>query len=440
MTTKFSRRDFLKTTGIAAAASVLAACQPAANTQPTAAPAKAEKKKITFTMYGHPGLIELMVPKFNEANPDIELTFERSEGQGYGEKLAAAIAGGTAWDCFRIGQADSARFGSKGAVIDLKPLQEVDKIYPASEYMDGALAAFEINGKRYGMPVFALNFFMFYNKKLFDEAGVPYPTSKMTWDEFVQTAKKMTKTDSNGNITQYGSAGFGGWWGPIASHVWTAGGHWYYNDDMTAFKMDDPETISALQAEADMMNIDKSHPSPLNPPTTPATIMSGKVAMELNGAWYPWDQKDTWKEEFGAFQFPLINGKRVNAYGTDPLVVSAASKNQEAAYRWIAWFACSKEASIIQGRVVFPINKKAYSDPEISKAWLIAPYPTELINEALDHTTTGKWWQVEPHVSEFENTIFYPEIDKVWRNVETAADACKIMTEKGNELLKKPIE
>lgn len=453
MSTKLSRRKFLQLTSMTAAG-VLAACAP--STTPTAVdgnktqanqepepnqvPANKGKKKFTFTMYGHPGIIEEMVPVFNETHPDLELVFERSEGQGYDEKLATAIASGSSWDCYRVSQVNAARFGIKGVIIDLKPMVDSDTTYPASGYLDGVLAVNEVKGKYYGIPGFASNWWMYFNKKLFDEAGIPYPTSQTTWDEYLEMTKALTKTDSDGNITQYGSAGFGTWAQWIAQHVWSSGGHWYYNDDLTAIKTDDPETIKALQDEADMMNKYKVHPSPLNPPTSPATILSGKVATELAGDWSPWDNHDAWKEEYDAVQFPLINGKRVNCYACDAMAVDANSKVPEAAYRWITWFACDKDACKIHGRVGFPVNKDAYTNPETMSGWLKSPRPPTQIKEALEHTKTSKFWRLEAHAPEFENTIYKPEIDKLYRSVESAEQVLKTITEKGNELMQKPIE
>jgi multiple sugar transport system substrate-binding protein len=448
MKEKLGRRSFLKAAGLSAAGIILASCAPAAATQapasevkPTNAPAATtEKKKITFTMFGHPGLIEVMVPKFNETHPNVEVTFERSEGQGYDEKLAAAIAGGSVWDCFRTSAVNAARFGVKNVIIDQKPLEDADKIYPPSGFVDGALEQYDIAGKYYGHPAWASNFWIYFNKKLFDAESIPYPTPTWTWDDFVQMAVKLTKTDSSGNITQYGAAGFGGWDVPIAQHAWTAGGHFYYNDDLTAFKLDDAATIQALQDEVDLMLKYKVHPSPLNPPSSPATIMSGKVAMELNGDWYIKDQLDAWKPEFDAVQFPLYNGKRVNAYSCDPFVISSTSKNIDAAYSWISWFSSDPAAIAVQGIIVFPVFKTAYTDPAIMKTWLTAPRTPTMIQEALDHTKTLKWWRAEPHAPEFENTYMFPALDKMFRGTATAADLCKELTTQGNALIAKPIE
>jgi len=456
MKRSLSRREFLQRVSVSAAGVALAACGSApapapdqaaqatsgsASSEPaptTAAPA-AEKQVVRFTMFGHPGLVELMVPIFNETHPDVEVQFERSEGQGYAEKLSAAIAGGQAWDAFRAPGTWPTRFGPKGVAADLNPFITIDTEYPEDIYLPGIIDTWNVEGKRYGLPGWCLTAWLFYNKKLLDEAGVPYPTPETTWEDYVTMAKKLTK-EENGTITQYGANGWGSWTLPVAQDVWSAGGCFYYNEDMTEICVDDPATIKVLQDEADLMNVDKAQPSALNPPSSPVSLLSGKVATEINGDYLPWDNKDQWSEDFDATLTPLRDGKRTNAYFPDPLVISNTSNVKEGAYRWIAWFAADPASWAIQGKVVFPTTKRQYEDPALRSQWLVAPRPPGMIALASEHSKNAKFMKVEPHADEFEGTIYYSEIDNLWRAKGSAAEVAKSITDKGNELLAKPID
>jgi|GEM_PF-2330038 len=463
MKQNLSRRAFLQRASLGAAGMALAACGatgapeqagtspaggaststsaavgPTTSASTVAAPV-AEKQVVTFTMYGHPGLIEQMVPLFNESHPDVEVQFERSEGQGYAEKLSAAIAGGQAWDAFRTPGTWPTRFGPKGVAADLNPLITVDTTYPADLYLPGLIDTWNVAGKRYALPAWCLTMWLFYNKKLLDEAGVPYPTPETTWEDYVAMTKTLTNQE-NGQITQYGANGWGGWTLPVSQDAWSNGGCFYYNEDLTKICMDDPKTVEVLQDEADLMNVHNVHPSPLSPPSSPVSLLSGKVATELNGDWLPWDNKDQWSEDFDATLPPLRDGKRVNAYYPDPLVVNNTSQVKEGAYKWISWFAADPASWAIQGKVVFPTTKRQYEDPSLRAQWLVPPRPPGMIALALEHSQNARFWKVEPHADEFESTIYYPEIDNLWRNKASAAEVAKSITEKGNELLATPIE
>ena len=463
MKRQLSRREFLQRVGAGAAGLTLAACGgPAAPATeqagataaaesaaggavaaetpvvPTSAPS-AEKQVVRFTMFGHPGLIEQMVPIFNESHPNIEVQFERSEGQGYAEKLSAAIAGGQAWDCFRAPGTWPTRFGPKGVALDLNPFITTDTEYPADLYLPGLIDTWNVGGKRYALPGWCLTMWLYYNKKLLDEAGVPYPTPQTTWDDYVDMAKKLTK-EENGTITQYGANGWGSWTLPVSQDVWSAGGCFYYNEDLTSICIDDPKTVKVLQDEADLMNVHKVHPSPLSPPSSPVSLLSGKVATELNGDWLPWDNNEQWSQDFDATLTPLRDGKRVNAYYPDPLVVNSRSQVADGAYRWISWFAADPASWAIQGKVVFPTTKREYEDESLRAQWLVPPRPPGMIALAREHSQNARFWKVEPHADEFEGTVYYSEIDNLWRAKAPAEEVAKSIAQKGNELLTTPIE
>ncbi len=153
------------------------------------------------------------------------------------------------------------------------------------------------------------------------------------------------------------------------------------------------------------------------------------------------DNREQWNyEEFDATLTPPRNGGRVNVYFPDPLVIDARSKVKEAAYRWISWFAADPASWAIQGKVVFPVTKRQYEDPALRETWLVEPRPPGMIEWALQHAENSRLWRVGPHASEFETTVYYPEIDALWRDVATAEEVTETIMAKGNEMLAQPIE
>jgi hypothetical protein len=102
---------------------------------------------------------------------------------------------------------------------------------------------------------------------------------------------------------------------------------------------------------------------------------------------------------------------------------------------------CGDPASwAIQGKVVSPVTKRQYGDPQLRESWLVWPRPSGVIEASLEHSQDSRLWRVEPHASEFEGTVYYPEIDKLWRNVASAEEVAETIIVKGNELLAQPIE
>jgi multiple sugar transport system substrate-binding protein len=419
-----------------------AAPTPTTAAQPTTAaaapaPAPGQKTTVRYTMFGHPKIAENIVDVFNKSHPNVDLKFERSEGQGYSEKLSAALAGGNAWDSFRYDISSVLRFGPKGVLAPLDGYLTADKTYPANLYLDGLLDALRANGKLYALPGWCLTMWLFYNKKLFDAAGVAYPTPKTTWEDYVQLAQKLTKSEG-GQVTQYGANGWGGWTLPVAQDVWSAGGHFYYNDDLTKFLVDDV-AAKVLQDEADLLNKSKVNPSPLNPPSSPVSLVGKSVATELNGDWLTGDNIDAWSADFDCTPTPLRDGKRTNVYQPDGLVINNQSQVKDAAYQWISWWSADPASWALQGAIVFPTTKRMYEDENLSKTWLRSPRPPGLVQFALDHVKEHKIWRIEPHANEFESKVYYPEMDKVWHGKEIAKQGADVMTQKGNEIMAKPI-
>lgn len=449
---KFTRRGFLKMAAIGAAGAVLVACQPAqaptsqqpsANATsapgPTTAPV-AQKQKISFSMYGHPGLIEKMVPLFNQTHDNVEVAFERSEGQGYWEKLTAAIAGGTAWDVFRGDLGHALVWGPKGAILDVKEYINADKKYPVDGYIPGIIEDYTYQGKILGVPTWCLTMWMFYNKKMFDEAGIKYPDPNTTWTDYLDMAKKLTKT-SGDKVTQFGANGWNSWDFPLFQTIWSNGGHFYYDDSMTKMQADDPKTIDTLQMLADMYLVDKTVPNPSAPASSPVGILSDNVATEGNGDYLPQDNYDVFMQKYDyldATLCPSFNGNRVNVYWPDSFQINPKTKYPDACYEWMSWFSRDPDATAIQCVVVFPVYTTAYTDDSIAKRWLAAPRPKGMIAQAKEHVKTARLLKMEPHFAEIE-TIYYNEIGKLWSGEAKADEVAKKITQAGNDALAKPV-
>ena len=96
-------------------------------------------------------------------------------------------------------------FVDKGAFLPLDDFI-ADAQYPldVSIYLPGVMEPGQWNGAQYLLPKDFSPLAIYYNKKLFDEAGVAYPQEGWTWDDLLATAQQLTKTDASGNVTQWG--------------------------------------------------------------------------------------------------------------------------------------------------------------------------------------------------------------------------------------------
>jgi len=121
---------------------------------------------------------------------------------------------------------------------------------------EGIKASF-VGDEIYGLPYTKGGFYVFYNKNMFDAAGVPYPTDDWTWEEFEETAKKLTKGSGANKV--YG-ANIHLTWGydidtlPAQMAGWTP----FKNGDPNVANLDDPLLGDALARWNRMQNVDKT--------------------------------------------------------------------------------------------------------------------------------------------------------------------------------------
>lgn len=109
----------------------------------------------------------------------------------YKAKINIDLMGGSTVDVVEtLGPKDYSRQVSAGFFMPLNEAVEEAGIDPYSIY--GANLPVEDDGNYYALPFKQEMYCVFYNKAIFDEAGVPYPEGPWTWDEYVETAQKLT--------------------------------------------------------------------------------------------------------------------------------------------------------------------------------------------------------------------------------------------------------
>ena len=174
-----------------------------------------EKVKITFWSWEASSLesaaIQEGLNRFMQEYPNIEVEYMVVPSDQYHAKLKTAMASNDAPDLFYLDTAYTRDFVSAGLLYDLTDVLgefvDLDDVVPSSK---SKMTIYDENGEPhlYGMDVVQVGPTIFYNKDLFDAAGVEYiPTTeedRWTWDEFVENMKKLTKVE-NGKTVQYGT-------------------------------------------------------------------------------------------------------------------------------------------------------------------------------------------------------------------------------------------
>jgi multiple sugar transport system substrate-binding protein len=457
MPTKWSRRDFLKTSAFLSTGALLAACAPAVPPQqqtvateaPKATVPPVGKKKIIFSTYTYSNFEQSMtkvLDRWVAETPGVEYEAQFvPQTIDYWAKIQTQVASGTAPDC---GIADYGRlvsYAKNGTLLDITNYISSSK-FPIDQLPAGAVSQYRwakddfdsgaAGGNYYGLPSDAQPQVFAYNKKMFDEASVAYPTDDWTWDDMLEAAKKITKADQN----KWGIQAINGGILFKGNFVWAAGGA-LHTADFSKSMLADPKTIEVYKWDWDLIYTHKVAPPPgsageQNP------FMSGQVAMYVDGIWWVTDFVDGIKDfDWDVALLPKHpkTGKRTTSIESDGWWIYKGGKDPDTSWKLLQYLE-GPEA----GKTMSDLGANYPSVlPDIAKDWY-SQKPPEHRLKILDNVNNDSA-KVDYTYFEFgtiTNAVF-PVIDKAFADGTdiTAAmiDADKVMnTElaKAWELLK----
>jgi multiple sugar transport system substrate-binding protein len=294
----------------------------------------------------HLKIIEL----FEAANPDIQVQLEPVGSGDYYARILTQIAAGDPPDLLQIGDDAVPMFVDKGAFLPLDAFIASEQ-YPLDTgiYLPGVMEPGQWDGAQYLLPKDFSPMAIYYNKKLFDAAGVPYPQDGWTWDDLLATAQQLTQSDASGTVTQWGIQLPGPW--TTGFEYWVAsGGGRLISEDGTTFTgyMDAPEVQAAVQFYADLYNKHKVAPPPADMNAFGggnSEFDSGKAAMRLFGRWPQSGTKENPNIDLGVAPLPA-GVERAGVLFWGGFGISSLSENPEAAWRFLRFYTGAEGAEV----------------------------------------------------------------------------------------------
>ena len=316
-------------------------------TEPEAAPETAEEVTLKIATWDASTSATLapLVEAFEDACPNIKVDIIDIASADYTQKLTVMLNGGNELDVVWIKDGDTTpSIAARGQLEDLTPYIERDGV-DLSAY-DGVAEMLNFDGKQVALPISTSFYILFYNKDIFDEAGVPYPTNDMTWTEFEELAAKVTIGE--GNDKKYGAL----------IHTWQAcvqnwgvqdGVHTILDTDYSFFK---PyyEMVLRMQDAGTVMDFSTLKTGNIH---YSSPFQQGQVAMMPMGAWFMATMVNKVKEgessvNWGIATLPhaddLEAGYTVGA--TTPMGINANSERKDAAWEFVK-FACGENGAKI---------------------------------------------------------------------------------------------
>ena len=372
--------QFVVLSALIVMATLLGACAPVATEAPAAvdvtkaavtdaaAVEPVTIKVVSFLTYNEnaDGAETKVVEAFQAAHPEITVDFQLLPYADYFTSLKTWIAGGTAPDVASMDLAMLQEMAAAGSIVDLNPMIEADG-YDLSQYYQSTLDMFQNNGGQYGLPASYSNVVLYYNKSLFDAAGLAYPDDTMDWATFMDYNKKLTQdTNGDGTIDIFGTSRL--WW----PYYMLLTGATPFNADATQCTLTEQAAIDGFQAMVDLTLTDKVAPSANDLAAQDDWHMfeAGRIAMYPIGPWSITEFNEVITDfDWDATTLPIgPTGKKVTFLFGNAYSVLSSSKQQEAAFEFMK-FVTGPEGDQIRQDAGFEIAPiKAVAEGSFLKA------------------------------------------------------------------------
>lgn len=299
-----------------------------------------EVTTITFMNYSSSGANEetlmKMIEAFEKKESNIKVEVQTYGFGDYFQQLATNIAGGSTPDVFELNIENFRAYQSKGVIGKINGA-DTSKIH------DTTLKAFAIDGDQYGLPTKFSNVVMIYNKDLFDQAGVDYPTMDWSWEDELEAAKKIRSLGDD----------YFGVFRPIQTWEFyktvEQNGGSMMNDNQTSYTINSAENVEALQMMIDRINVSNVTPNAdqMGGMGDWDLFKSGRLGMIVTGIWAFPDFTDNCNFNWDIVVEPGIKEKATHFF-SDAIVISEKSDKKEAATKFAAFISGSAETANIR--------------------------------------------------------------------------------------------
>ena len=280
-----------------------------------------------------------MVRRFNQENPDVRVLMQRMAWGTYYNKLFVAGLGGRAPEVFVVHTDVIPRFQQTDVLRAVDDLVKGANGIDAADLAPNVWKAVEKDGQHYALPLDCHPLGLYYNKRLFREAGIVDERGEArpprTRTEFLDAARRLTR-DSNGDgrPDQWGFVFT--WFRTNCYAVMRQFGGEFLSKDGTRCIMDNARNVEALQFCVDLIRKHKVAPNPEGFDSW-IGFRQGRVGMALEGVYMLEDLKKQADLEYGGTAIPLFGEENATWAGSHNLCLRSGmdARHEEAAWRFV---------------------------------------------------------------------------------------------------------
>jgi multiple sugar transport system substrate-binding protein len=405
-------------------------------------PAAGRNTTVKFLTVGSPEELDAYreaIKAFEASQPEIKVELlEAADNKDLLTRLSTSFGAGNPPDLFLINYRSFGQYAAKGAIDPIGPRVASSTAFEESDFYAEALDGFRFDGQLTCLPQNASSLVVYFNKALFEAAGVEVPKAGWSWADMVAKAKQLTKdTDGDGKVDQFG-LGIDAELIRVAPFVWSNGGE--VVDDTakpTKLALGTPAAAEVLEDFLDLYRVDEVIPGEqeIESEDIDARFQSGTMAMLFDSRRSTPGFRAVPSLDFDVAPLPVYE-KPVSILHADAYCLSAASANKEAAWKFIEFAVGPKGAPIVAatGRTVPSLKSVATStvflDPEAKPAhaqvWL------DNISSLRSVPNIATWPEIESATSKILEDALY-EGGNASEVAEEMAKATQDMFDRANK-------
>ncbi|MFN3981829.1 MAG: ABC transporter substrate-binding protein [Caldilinea sp.] len=434
-----SRRTFLKASAAVLATGALAACAaPAAPGGGVAAPAAAAQV-VRAMMWSNGPVIDnnfkTRADMFNELNAGkIEIDLQLLPWDQYWAKIDLSFAARTPYDMYFW---DIQAYGhyKAGLLQNLQPfVDSAPELMDAEQYPVTLYNVWRFDGENlYALPENLQILALYFNRDMFEQANMSPPDDTWTWEDVVQAAAQLKQGEGD-LATQWGLdlGDLHAWWG-LQTVAWAMGGSFFDRIvEPTRMQMSDAPNVQAMQFLQDLLWKEDLAPTfsqseALAPGTS--IFQAGKAGMLIAGSWSLSSYKDV-TFNWDIAPIPKWIDKRVPAFWFGGWVLTKDSKIPETSFEFARWSATDYQQTMAINHDWIPIRKDA-RDSEIMYEGMPDGFGVTL--STIYEAQLGDVYHSKSQ--QLLNEVLFPNLELLWSNKISAAEAAAQMDDAGNKIL-----
>ncbi|MGO5096757.1 ABC transporter substrate-binding protein [Agathobaculum sp. LCP25S3_E8] len=360
------------------------------------------------------------------AESGVDVQVEVVNWDNYWTLLEAGASGGQMPDVFWMHSNNAQRYMDAELLLNLNDYIAADESIDMDNYYQDIVELYtQDDGTYYAIPKDYDTIALWYNKDMFDAAGIEYPTNDWTWDDLYEAGKALTKDGKYGMAmdTDLNQEGY-------YNIIYSYGGY-VINDAKDESGWDDPKTVEAMEMWGKIVKDCMPAQSMMSESGEIDMFTSQVTAMQLMGSWRVAALQE-YDCNWGVVNIPYYDansngqcdaGERVSIYNGLGWAASAATKNPDAAYSLISYL-CSEKGQTEQAEL--GVTMSAYMGT--SDAWVDA---------------RADLWDLSPYLNVTEGSdrlVIYPysratiwaenakqELVPAYNDPSTMADTLKTM-------------